>query len=211
MNRNADQKSKFNANLRNLLEQIAPYFKAVLESLATKLQQEIEGLDYNNANQSADNLHLESIDLISFAIFDLPNLYKRLLVSGGSELYLTQILSNLLKGMNKISNNHQNLELILPSLHVIDQILGVLKKFEGDSGKGTNSIQKRLYQTNFTESIESFNTLYVMMSHKLIEDSKTFEIQEDKQHYKQELDTFKKYNNIMLQIMQYQNMDLQTK
>lgn len=75
--------------------------------------------------------------------------------------------------------------------------------------KGTINIQKRL--TNFTESIESFNTLYVMMSHKLIEDSKTQDIQEDMQHYKQELDTYKKYNNIMLQIMQYQNVDHQTK
>jgi hypothetical protein len=142
----------------------------VLESLATKLQQEIENLDYNSANQNTDNLQLESIDLISFAIFDLQQLYKKLLVNDGSKLYLTQILSNLLKGMNKISNNHQNLELILPSLDVIDQILHILQKFE-EKSKGTISIQKR--QTNFTESIESFNTLYVMMSHKLIQDSKT--------------------------------------
>jgi hypothetical protein len=113
---------------------------------------------------------LESIDLISFAIFDLPLLYKKLLVNDGSRLYLTQILSNLLKGMNKISNNHQNLELILPSLDVIDQILGVLQKFEENS-KGPIMIQKR--QTGFAESIESFNNLYCMMSHKLIEDSKT--------------------------------------
>jgi hypothetical protein len=71
INRNAEQKSRFNQNLKNLLEQIAPYYKAVLESLATKLQQEIENLDYSDIGRSADSLHLESIDLISFAIFDL--------------------------------------------------------------------------------------------------------------------------------------------
>jgi hypothetical protein len=46
VNRNADTQ-RFKANLINLLEQIAPFYKAVLESLATKLQQEIENLDYN--------------------------------------------------------------------------------------------------------------------------------------------------------------------
>jgi hypothetical protein len=84
--------------------------------------------------------------------------------------------------------------LILPSLDVIDQILNILQKFEE---KGTHHINIQKRTTNFTESIESFNSLYVMMSHKLIEDSKTQDIQEDMQHYKQELDTFKKYNNIM--------------
>lgn len=58
---------------------------------------------------------------------------------------------------------------------------------------------------NFKESIDSFNKLYVEMSSKLIEDgsSQLMAMVGDMQHYKQELDTFKKYNNIMLQIMQY--------
>jgi len=41
----------------------------VLESLATKLQQEIESLDY--ASSASETKQLESIDIISFAIFDL--------------------------------------------------------------------------------------------------------------------------------------------
>lgn len=43
------------------------------------------------------------------------------------------------------------------------------------------------------------------MSRKLIEDgnSQLIAMIGDMSHYKQELDTFKKYNNIMLQIMQY--------
>ena len=58
---------------------------------------------------------------------------------------------------------------------------------------------------NFKESIDSFNKLYVEMSSKLNEDgsSQLMAMVGDMQHYKQELDTFKKYNNIMLQIMQY--------
>jgi len=115
----------------------------VLESLASKLQQEIENLDYN-VGSGSESVNLESIDLISFAIFDLQLLYRRLLQSNDAKLYLTQILSNLLKGMNKISNENQNLELILPSLEVIDQILNILSKF--DDGAILNRQKK---QPNF--------------------------------------------------------------
>lgn len=103
VNRNADI-NRFKANLINLLEQIHPFYKAVLESLSTKLQQEIEALDYSDNTNEAQNL--ESIDLISFAIFDLQLLFKRLLQTNESKLHLTQILSILLKGMSKISNDH---------------------------------------------------------------------------------------------------------
>lgn len=82
-----DRQKKFLDNLINLLEQIAPFYKAVLESLATKLQQEIESLDYNSS--ASENKQLESIDIISFAIFDLQQLYKKLLSSNESKLYLT--------------------------------------------------------------------------------------------------------------------------
>ena len=97
-----DKQNRFPGNLRNLLEQIAPFYKAVLESLATKLKQEIESLDYSNPLN--DNLQLESIDIISFAIFDLQKHFDKLLSYNDSPRYLTQIFSNLLKGMNKISN-----------------------------------------------------------------------------------------------------------
>jgi len=77
---------KFEGNLKNLLEQIAPYYKAVLESLAKKLEQEIQNLDHS---QPLENMNIESIDLISFAIFDLKQLYDKLLSSDDSKLYLT--------------------------------------------------------------------------------------------------------------------------
>mmetsp|Transcript_1941 Transcript_1941/g.2805 ORF Transcript_1941/g.2805 Transcript_1941/m.2805 type:complete len:179 (-) Transcript_1941:5063-5599(-) len=126
VNKNADI-NRFKANLINLLEQIAPHYRAVLESLAAKLKQEIENLDYNTVQETSN---LESIDLISFAIFDMQQLYRRLLQSNDAKLYLTQILSNLLNGMDKISNEHKNMEMILPSLEVIDQILNILQKLD---------------------------------------------------------------------------------
>lgn len=66
-------------------------------------------------------MKLESIDLIYFAIFDFQKIYRKLLENQGQQL--VEILSNLLNGMNKISNENQNLELIMPSLELIDQIL----------------------------------------------------------------------------------------
>ena len=47
VNKNDEKSPRFIQNLRNLLEQIAPQYKAVLGSLAAKLQKEIEDLDYN--------------------------------------------------------------------------------------------------------------------------------------------------------------------
>ena len=61
--------------------------------------------------------------------------------------------------------------------------------------------------TFFKESIRSYNKLYGEMSRKLIEDGFNQDGEFDVQHYKQELETFKKYNNILLQIMQYQEID----
>ena len=74
-NRNVDLK-KFKSNLTNLLESIQPYYKAVLNSLATKLQEEIELIDYNT---NYEDVNVESIDLIQFAILDLRLLFPKLL------------------------------------------------------------------------------------------------------------------------------------
>jgi hypothetical protein len=117
VNRNVDMR-RFKGNLSNLLEQIAPYYKAVLESLATKLQEEIEHLD--SAAEKGGEARFESIDLIQFAISDLRALYPRLLETRESQVYLTQILQNLLNGMKIMSNDNKNFELIIPSLDVID-------------------------------------------------------------------------------------------
>ena len=146
--------------MKNLLEQIAPYYKAVLESLAKKLEQEIQNLDHS---QPLESMNIESIDLISFAIFDLKQLYDKLLSSNDSKLYLTQILSNLLKGMNQISNNNQNLDLIIPSLELVEKILEIFRQI--DNGAILN---KQKHQPNFGQAIESFNKLYVTMSDELI-------------------------------------------
>jgi hypothetical protein len=108
-------------NLKNLLEQISPQYQAVLDSLAIKLNQEIESLDYTN--QQPQYMQLESIEIISYAIFDMLNLYKQLLHTPQSKFKLSEILSTLLSGMKKISNENENLELIQPSLNVVERIL----------------------------------------------------------------------------------------
>jgi hypothetical protein len=110
---------KFKQNLHSLLETIQPSYKAVLESLAEQLGQEIANLDYN-IDATSETQNLETLELISFAIFDLQRIYHRLLNHKDSKEYLAKILSKLLEGMSKISNNHQNLELIQPCLDVID-------------------------------------------------------------------------------------------
>ena len=108
--------------------------------------------------------------------------------------------------MPKISNENNNLELIIPSLEVVEKILTTLKSFEDGI-----MLKNQKNDMNFREGIDSFNTLYVSMSQKLIatdfSNDPIMHNQDEISHYKQEIDTFKKYNNIMLQIMQYQNMD----
>lgn len=96
---------KFKQNLHSLLETIQPSYKAVLESLAEQLGQEITNLDYN-IDATSETQNLETLELISFAIFDLQRIYHRLLNHKDSKEYLAKILSKLLEGMSKISNNH---------------------------------------------------------------------------------------------------------
>jgi hypothetical protein len=45
---------------------------------------------------------------------------------------MISILSNLLGGMDKISNKGRNIELILPALAVVDQIMSILNDRHGD-------------------------------------------------------------------------------
>jgi len=60
----------------------------------------------------------------------MQRLYPKLLSSTESKLYLTQIFSTLLKGMTKISNENENLELIQPSLGVVDKILNIFHNLD---------------------------------------------------------------------------------
>jgi len=65
--------------------------------------------------------------------------------------------------MNQISNNNQNLDLIIPSLELVEKILEIFRQI--DNGAILN---KQKHQPNFTQAIESFNKLYVTMSDELI-------------------------------------------
>lgn len=94
------------------------------------LQAEIEKINYNIHQDQ--NTQLESIDLISFAIFDLKKSYDKLLSESSSKEQMISILSNLLGGMDKISNKGRNIELILPALAVVDQIMSILNDRHGD-------------------------------------------------------------------------------
>ena len=154
--------SKFEGNVINLLDQIQTYYRSVLDSLAQKLQEEIAGLDHEKIQ--TEQLHLESIELIQFAVFDLQTLWPKLLDNQNSMRKTTEILSNMLRGMNKISNDNQNLELIIPSLELVDKILNILEYI--DSGMILN---KERQKPEFKQAIESFNLLYVKMSNGLID------------------------------------------
>ena len=90
-------------------------------------------------------------------------LQKMLLDKDDARLYLSRIFSILLTGMKKISNDTQNLEMILPSLRLVEQIL---KTFMGLDHCMTLSKQKS--NPNFRAAIENFNELYVQISRKLI-------------------------------------------
>ena len=94
------------------------------------LQAEIEKINYNIHQDQ--NTQLESIELISFAIFDLKKSYDKLLSESSSKEQMISILSNLLGGMDKISNKGRNIELILPALAVVDQIMSILNDRHGD-------------------------------------------------------------------------------
>lgn len=187
--------SKFEGNVINLLDQIQTYYRSVLDSLAQKLQEEIAGLDHEKIQ--TEQLHLESIELIQFAVFDLQTLWPKLLDNQNSMRKTTEILSNMLRGMNKISNDNQNLELIIPSLELVDKILNILEYI--DSGMILN---KEKQKPEFKQAIESFNLLYVKMSNGLID-----RYNQNEYPQKLELDTFMKYNNIMLKIINLQDID----
>lgn len=78
-----------------------------------------------------DSAHkLESIDLISFAIFDLMKIYNRLLENEESKVCLSIIFSSLLNGMSKISDDNKKLEQIHPALDLVDQILNIYNKID---------------------------------------------------------------------------------
>lgn len=95
----------------------------------------------------------------------MRQIYKDLFVKGESNETLIHILSTLLQGMEKISNKNRNLELIIPSLEVIDLILKILYSIDGGA-----MLAKRNNHPEFRAGIDSFNNLYVQMSKKLIED-----------------------------------------
>jgi len=84
-------KEKFKATIVNLLEFISDHYGAVLESLANKLQTEINKLDYKEMQEDGFQ-QLESIGLISFAILDMAELQQKILENNESKRYLTMIL-----------------------------------------------------------------------------------------------------------------------
>lgn len=131
----------------------------------------------------------------------MKNLWNNLLDTPQSRQKLTEILSTMLTGLKKISDNNQNLELIQPTLGVVERILDTFQQMN-DFGVATLITQKN--NEKFKVAIENFNQLYVMMCEKLIN---TPSDQINTETYKLELNTFKKYNNIMFKIMLLQNID----
>lgn len=166
----------------------------MLDSLGKKLSQEIENPEFDK------NTFQKTIDVISYAIFDMKNLWNNLLDTRESRLKLTEILSTMLTGIKKISGNNQNLEIIQPTLGVVERILDTFQQL--DEGEATLINQKN--NEKFKVAIESFNQLYVMMGEQLIQ-SKDGQI--NTEAYKLELNTFKKYNSILFKIMLLQNID----
>ena len=71
---------------------------------------------------------------------------------------------------------NKNLELVIPSLEVIEQILKTLKSFD----------DKFMLQTDkkFQEGLDSFNDLYVKMSDTLISDIELLRNPDDIVNYK---------------------------
>jgi restriction endonuclease S subunit len=68
--------------------------------------------------------------------------------------------------MAKISNENQKLELILPSLGVVDQILNIFKEIDDNQ-----TLNKQKKNPQFMDAIRSFNDLYVIMCEKLSKES----------------------------------------
>jgi hypothetical protein len=127
-------------------------------------------------------------------VFDLPQLYTKLLSSNEAKEEICKILYQLLKGLNNISNN------ILQSIEVVDKIIYILRI----NSDGVSILSNKRRDLDFREAIESFNSMYVKMSMKLIDDGQNQqEIQDDVLRYKQELQTFDKYTQILLSILQF--------
>ena len=93
--------------------------------------------------------------------------------------------------MAKISNENQKLELILPSLGVVDQILNIFKEIDDNQ-----TLNKQKKNPQFMDAIRSFNDLYVIMCEKLSKES-------NQQNQLEKLQTFQQYNNIMFKIVPF--------
>ena len=99
--------------------------------------------------------------------------------------------------MVKLSDDHRRIELMGPSLELIDQILEIMYML--DQG---NTLNKQRRNKNFRDSIESFNDLYVKISERLVND-RQYLIQENVVEFNMDLDAFNKFNMIMLKILQF--------
>lgn len=158
----ADNDRRFTANLKNLMEHSSNSYHAVLQSLGSKLKLEIDALGNDNDQK------LESIDIISYAVFDMKKLYPKLLDASESKKQLKDILSTLLCGLTKLSKFTANMELMSNTMAVVDQILDTFKSFDDQ-----NSKKDKKGDDVFKKAIESFNELYVSISQNMVDKTET--------------------------------------
>lgn len=114
-----------------------------------------------------EQMQLESIEIISYAVFDMRKLYNRLLYTNESRKQLKEILSTLLSGMKTISNHNQNIELVQSTLDVVEQILDTFNSLD----EGATLKAQRKGDSVFKDAIEDFNELYVKLTEEIEEKS----------------------------------------
>lgn len=144
-----DTKARFYDNCKNLFDMIPNQLRSVWTALGELLSREI------NENKVENTYQVQAIELIDFCLRELREFFDRKNESDLSE-YLRPILSSLLSGVTKLSNNMKNLENVLPALDLIGNLIYILNIKQQKNGFGEDEMI-----VDLQNSVQNFNSFYV--------------------------------------------------
>ncbi len=195
---------RFKENCKNLFDMFVSKLQSVWTALGELLSLEI------NENKVENTYQVQAIELIDFCLRELHEFFDRKNETNLSE-QLRPILSSLLSGVNKLSNNMKNLENVLPALDLIGNIIYILERKQQ-----SNDFNEDDMIVDLQNSVQNFNAFYVELCHLMMEEddlqvSITMLLERDGQPQSSELlklklDTFKRASQILNKIQQYSNI-----
>jgi len=137
--RNQDQSSqqqRFKSQVQNLFQMLQEQLKSVWQALGSLLSDEIRDISQEYKTEA---YQIEAIDLITFSLRELRPDNVDSATAGSIDVsdkkesmvelcrMLIPLVSRLLSGVEKLSNDMQNLEYALPAIELIEEVLILLQ------------------------------------------------------------------------------------